>query len=273
MGPRAIRDSSTLYQFGHEQVYDFDMNETYEYGRVIDVGDVDIVHTDQIASHNRTRQAVEQILNAGMTPFILGGDHSITTPNCAALSVLGKPITLVQIDAHLDFVDKRHGVMYGHGNPMRRCLEMPHIRSLLQLGIRGVSSTAKSGFEDARRMGSNILSVRQVRQQGARAVAALVPQDSFVYLSIDIDGFDPSIAHGTGTPSHGGFLYYEVKDLLREIIVERAQQLVGLDLVEVSPPYDPTAVTSTLAARIVLDAMGFTDLSSKLKKGKQSDEL
>ena len=265
MGPRGIREASTLYQFGHAEVYDADTGETYQYGDVLDVGDVDIVHTDQEASLNRTREAVEQVLRAGVTPFILGGDHATTAPVCSALAVLSKPVVLVQIDAHLDFVDERHGVRYGHGNCMRRCLEMPHISSMLQLGIRSVSSTAKSSFEDAERMGSKILSVREVRKLGTESTAALVPQGAQVYFSIDIDGFDPSIAPGTGTPSHGGFSYYEVKDLLREIIF-RASDVVGLDLVEVSPPYDPAQVTSLLAARILFDAMGFI----KLKRAQTS---
>lgn len=260
MGPRGIREASTLYQFGHAEVYDADTGETYQYGDVIDIGDVDIVHTDQHLSLNRTRDAVELILRTGVTPFILGGDHATTAPVCSALSSLSKPVFLVQIDAHLDFVDERHGVRYGHGNCMRRCLEMPHISAMLQLGIRSVSSTAKSSFEDAHRMGSTILSVRKVRELGVKHVASLVPSGALVYFSIDIDGFDPSIAPGTGTPSHGGFSYYEVKDLLREIILFRASDVAGLDLVEVAPPYDPAQVTSLLAARVVFDAMGFIKL-------------
>lgn len=257
MGPRAIREASTLYQFGHAEVYDFDTDETYSYGKIIDVGDADMVHSDIMASHNRTQFAMEQILEAGKTPFVLGGDHSITAPLCAALAKLERNVTVLQIDAHLDFVDERHGVRYGHGNCMRRCLEMPHVTGMIQLGIRGVSSTAKSGFEDAQSMGSQILSVRKVRELGPAAVAELLPPGQPVYVSLDIDGLDPSIAHGTGTPSHGGFLYYEVKDLLRAV-VGRAE-LVGMDLVEVSPPYDPAGVTATLAARLLLDAIGFAN--------------
>ncbi|CAL1170993.1 unnamed protein product [Cladocopium goreaui] len=251
MGPRGIREASTLYQFGHKEVYDSDTGETYSYGSVVDVGDVDIVHTDQVLSLNRTQEAVEAILRAQLTPMILGGDHAITAPVCAALAVLQKPLVVVQIDAHLDFVDQRHGVRFGHGNSMRRCLEMPRISSMFQLGIRGVSSTAKSGFEDAKTMGSTVLSVRKVRELGVASVVERVPSGSLVYISIDIDGLDPSIAPGTGTPSHGGFLYYEVKDLLR-LLISRTH-LVGLDLVEVSPPYDVAGVTTTLAARLVLD--------------------
>ncbi|CAK9041355.1 Agmatinase [Durusdinium trenchii] len=173
MGPRGIREASTLYQFGHKEVFDADTGETYSYGSVLDVGDVDIVHTDQATSLNRTQEAVEAILSANVTPIILGGDHAITAPVCAALQVLQRPVFLVQIDAHLDFVDQRHGVRFGHGNSMRRCLELPHIDSMLQLGIRGVSSTAKSGFQDAAAMGSTVLSVRKApaprgRQQVGR---------------------------------------------------------------------------------------------------------
>lgn len=260
-GPRSIREASTLYQFGHTQVYDFDTDETYEYGQIIDVGDADIVHTDVMSSHNRTQFAMETILEAGKTPIVLGGDHSITAPLCAALAKLQRDVIVVQIDAHLDFVDERHGVRYGHGNCMRRCLEMGHIKSLLQLGIRGVSSTAKSGFEDAQRMGSTILSVRKVREMGPEQVSKLLPAGAAVYVSLDIDGLDPSIAHGTGTPSHGGFLYYEVKDLLKAIVHQT--DFVGMDLVEVSPPYDPAGVTATLAARLLLDTMGFANMKAK----------
>ena len=256
MGPRSVREASTLYAFGHKEVYDADTDETYQYGNVIDIGDVDVVHTDTLETHNRTQAVAELILKSGITPFIIGGDHSITSPICAALAALGQKLVLIQIDAHLDFVDERHGVRYGHGNPMRRCLEMEHVSRLFQLGIRGVSSTAKSGFDDAKRMGSTIFSVRKIRELGVQAVVDMIPVNSHVYLSIDIDGFDPSIAGGTGTPSHGGFTYYEVKDLLRGII-SKSQKLVGLDLVEVSPPYDPAQVTATLAARVILDAMGF----------------
>merc|ERR1719189_2149862 len=112
-------------------------------------------------------------------------------------------------------------------------------------------------------MGSTIFSVRKVRELGIEAVASKVPFDCLLYISIDIDGLDPSIAGGTGTPSHGGFTYYEVKDLLRAMIA-RSQRLVGLDLVEVSPPYDPNQVTATLAARLLLDAMGFANGKNKV---------
>lgn len=97
---------------------------------------------------------------------------------------------LVQIDAHLDFVDERHGVRHGHGNPMRRAAERSHITGMTQIGIRNVSSTAREGYDDARGFGSDILSVRQVRAMGVEALLERIPAGVNYYVSIDIDGFD-----------------------------------------------------------------------------------
>ncbi|MEO1552272.1 MAG: arginase family protein, partial [Pseudomonadota bacterium] len=162
-----------------------------------------------------------------------------------------KPFHILQIDAHLDFVDERHGVRHGHGNPMRRAAEQPFVTGLTQVGIRNVSSTAKEGYDDARNMGSDILSVRQARALGAEGVAARIPAGARVYVTLDIDAFCPSIAPGTGTPSHGGFLYYEVLELLQQMA--RNHDVVGFDLVEVAPDYDPTGSTAVLAAQLTLN--------------------
>ena len=162
---------------------------------------------------------------------------------------------LIQIDAHLDFVDERHGVRHGHGNPMRRAAEQDHISGLTQLGIRNVSSTAKEGYEAARKMGSDILSVRQVRKLGTQAALERIPESVPAYVTIDIDAFCPSIAPGTGTPSHGGFLYYEVLELLQGIA--KRNEVVGIDLVEVAPDYDPSGSTQILAAQLLMNFLGF----------------
>jgi len=187
-------------------------------------------------------------------PLILGGDHSITSPALKAYDQIG-PIHVVQIDAHLDFVDERHGVRYGHGNPMRRASEMSHISGITQLGIRNVSSSNRNDYQAARETGSQLLSVRQFRKIGAQGVLdELIPADKNYYVTIDIDGFDPSIAPGTGTPSHGGFLYYEVLEFLAGLAEHG--NVKGMDLVEVSPPHDPAGVTSILAAQILMNAVG-----------------
>ena len=138
---------------------------------------------------------------------------------------------------------------------MRRAAEKNYVSGLTQLGIRNVSSTAKEGYEDARARGSDILSVRQVRQLGKEAVLNRIPPNHRYYITIDIDAFCPSIAAGTGTPSHGGFLYYEVLELLQGL--SQQGHVVGVDLVEVAPAYDPTESTQILAAQLLLNFIGF----------------
>ena len=255
-GPRAVREASTLFAFGHAGAYDHEDDATYlgPDVRIVDMGDADIVHTDTTTSHANIEFAVRKALDARALPVVIGGDHSVNIPCINAYSERG-PIHVVQIDAHLDFVDQRHGVRFGHGNPMRRAAEKNYVTGLTQLGIRNVSSTAKEGYGAARAMGSDILSVRQIRKLGTKAVLARVPKDAALYITIDIDAFCPSIAPGTGTPSHGGFLYYEVLELLQGL--SRAHRIVGIDLVEVAPDYDLSGSTQILAAQILLNFIGF----------------
>lgn len=255
-GPRAVREASTLFSFGHAGAYDHEDDATYlgPDVRIVDLGDADIVHTDTEKSHANIEAGVRAILKAGALPVVIGGDHSVNIPCIRAFDGQG-PIHILQIDAHLDFVDERHGVRHGHGNPMRRAAETDYVTGLTQLGIRNVSSTAKEGYDAARKMGADILSVRQVRALGPEGVLARIPKDARLYVTIDIDGFCPSIAPGTGTPSHGGFLYYEVLEILQG--VANAHDIVGIDLVEVAPDYDPTGSTAILAAQILLNFLGF----------------
>jgi len=255
-GPRAIREASTLFSFGHAGAYDHEDDITYlaaDKTRIVDIGDADIIHTDTAQSHANIETGVRAILAAGAVPVVLGGDHSVNIP-CINAFRDQEPFHLVQIDAHLDFVDERHGVTAGHGNPMRRAAEKPWVKGLSQFGIRNVSSTAREGYEDARSFGSDILSVRQIRKLGIDAVLDRLPENERFYVTIDIDGFDPSIAPGTGTPSHGGFMYYEILELLDGLC--RRGNIVGIDLVEVAPDYDPTGSTSTLAAQLLLNFIG-----------------
>ena len=257
MGPRGIRQASTLFAFGHAGSYDHEDDVTYlprERVQLVDAGDIDILHTDAMTSLANVETGVRALLDRGALPVVLGGDHAVTAPAIAAFSEHG-PLHVVQFDAHLDFVDDRMGVRFGHGNCMRRAAEMDHVAGLTQLGVRGVSSTAKAGYDAARAMGSTILSVRHVRDLGADAVLARIPEGARYYVTIDVDGFDPSIAPGTGTPSHGGFTYYEVLELLQGLVGRG--EIVGLDLVEVAPPYDTAEVTQILAAQLLLSTLGF----------------
>ncbi|MFJ3073611.1 MULTISPECIES: agmatinase [Pseudomonas] len=258
-GPRGIREASTLFSFGHSGAYDHEDDVTYltqEQVRMVDVGDADIVHTDMASSNANIEAAVRQILASGAMPVVLGGDHSIHAPVIKAFEGRG-PIHIIHFDAHLDFVDERHGVRYGHGSPLRRASELDHIVGMTQMGIRNVSSSNRDDYDAARDAGSQILSVRDVRRLGPEGVLAKIPQGRDYYITIDIDGFDPSIAPGTGTPSHGGFLYYEVLEIIQALARRSQGRVVGMDLVEVAPAYDPAGVTSILAAQLLMNSIGF----------------
>lgn len=255
-GPRSIREASTLFSFGHDGAYDHEDDVTYlteDQGRIVDIGDADIIHTDQERSLANIEFGVRKILKAGAIPVILGGDHSVNI-GCINAFDDQEPFHVVHIDAHLDFVDERMGVRNGHGSPLRRAAEKPYVTGLTQLGIRNVSSTNREGYEDARRMGSDILSVRQFRALGVEKVIERIPAGQRYYFTIDIDGFDPSIAPGTGTPSHGGFTYYEVLELLEGLT--RRGKVIGMDLVEVAPDYDHTGTTAILAAQLLMNVIG-----------------
>jgi agmatinase len=252
-GPKAIREASALFSLVRRGAYDHEEDILYfppNRWKFADLGDADIIHTDTVRSHANIEFGVRKILEHGTLPVVLGGDHSINIPCINAFEGHGD-IHLVQIDAHLDFTDERHGVRHGHGSPMRRAAEKPYVTGLTQIGIRNLSSMGREGFETARRMGSDIMSVRQFRKLGVEEVLARVPAGKRYYITIDIDAFDPSIAAGTGTPSHGGFTYYEVLELLAGLA--KRGPVVGVDLVEVAPDYDHTGTTALLAAQILVN--------------------
>jgi agmatinase len=245
-----------FHGFGPEGVFDFEDEVTYltaEEVRIVDAGDSDVIYADTKRSLANAELAVRALLDAKTMPYILGGDHAITMATVAAYSN-EKPIQIVHLDAHFDFIDGRNGITWGHGSPMRRASEMAHVKGITTLGPHNMAAVSKKDYEAAKAYGTHVVPLRKFRAIGAKAALAHIADGERVYVSIDIDSFDPSIAPGTATISHGGFTYYEAKDLLRE--VARRFHVVGVDFVEVSPPYDPSGITSLLAARTSLDFIG-----------------
>ena len=255
-GPRSIRELSMFHGFGPAGVFDFEDEVTYlsaEEVKIVDAGDSDVIYGDTQRSLANAEQAVRALRDAKAMPFIFGGDHSISMATIAAYSN-EKPIHIVHLDAHFDFSAGRNGITWGHGSPMRRASEMAHVKGITTIGPRNMGAIGAKDWEAAKAYGLNAVPLRKFRAQGAVASLAHIPDGERVYVSIDIDGFDPSIAPGTGTISHGGFTYYEGKEILRE--VAKRFEVVGVDFVEVSPPYDPSGVTALLAARTSLDFIG-----------------
>jgi len=253
-GPRGIRDASAIYAFHGMGYYDHEFDEQFLDGvRFADCGDVDIIHMDpQRSLHNAERDARE-LLDKDVLLVVLGGDHAVPIPILRAFEDHG-PLHVVQFDAHLDFVDERFGVREAHGNPMRRISEMAHVSGMTQIGIRGLGSSARQDFEDARAYGSDIIGPRLFRKLGPDKVAERLPQGARFYVTIDCDALDPALAPGNGSPSPGGLNYYELTDTLRGIAARG--EVVGFDFCEVAPMYDPSGVTCQVAAQVVLDFVG-----------------
>jgi agmatinase len=253
-GPRGIRNGSAIYGMRTVRYYDAEFDEIYLDGvRIVDCGDVDMIHGRPDACLANIEASIGQILSRGALPVTLGGDHSVPIPILRAFHDHG-PLVVVQIDAHLDFVDERFGVREGHGNVMRRIAEMDHVSGIAQIGIRGPGSSDPQDFEDAKAMGSVIIGPREFRRLGVEAVLERIPGAERYYVTMDCDGFDPALMPGNGSPSPGGLGYHEVVDLLRGVAAKG--DVVGFDFVEVAPMYDPTEITQQTAARVILDFLG-----------------
>jgi agmatinase len=146
-----------------------------------------------------------------------------------------------------------YGTPHYHGTPIRRSLTGGHVSGVTQVGIRGLNS-GREDWEEARSLGVDVVTAVEFKERGIERALASVPSGASLYVTIDIDAFDPSIAPGTGTPEPGGLTYLEGRGLLRALAAHG--RVVGFDIVEVSPPYDHAELTSILASRLVLDLMG-----------------
>ncbi len=254
-GPRAIRESSLRYAFfgtgpGKRGYWDLEAGRRrLTQFRLVDCADVDIVALDLEGNFQRISDAVASVTAQGALPIILGGDHSITFPVVRGLERTG-PLSLVHIDAHLDFRDEVGGVRFGHGCPIRRVAELPFIQDIVTLGIRGLRANEED-LEAAGARGNRIVTAAALRRDGLAAALAQVPHAERIYVTLDIDALDPGIAPGTGTPDPGGLSYTEVRDLLQGIA--RKGRIIGFDLVEVNPWLDPTGVTPLTAAQLIIE--------------------
>ena len=255
LGPRRIREVSTHYARGDAGFYDPENKEQLLAApiKIVDCGDADVLHGDIEYSFQSIEWSIRKILEKGAMPAVMGGDHSITIPIGRALESLDSKVSVIQFDAHLDWTNNVGPQRYGNGSPMRRLSEMDHIDKMAQIGLRGLGSSRREDFEDAMTYGSVLISSRDVQQLGPQGVLARIPKANKYFVSIDIDGFDMSIAPGVGSPSPGGMNYNDVSDMLSGIC--QMGEIVGFDLVEVAPQYDPAGITCRLAAMTMLNMM------------------
>jgi agmatinase len=267
-GPRHIREMSMrhAYRYGSRTgFYDFETDQRFLVDEVLnnrlwDCGDVDIVYTKTEQTFDNITRGVGTILSRGAFPVIFGGDHSISYP---ALRAYKKgPVDVVVIDAHLDFTDVVAGVTLGGGNPFRRATELGTLGKIVHIGIRGLRNSPQVRAE-AIANGNVIVTTKDVRDKGVeQCLRAALPLKN-VYLSVDVDGLDPSIAPGCSGSDPGGLYYEEALNII-EFVTSHAN-VVGYDITEVNPTIDPSDITAGLAAALTLQFLRCASLSPHWK--------
>lgn len=251
-GPEAIRSASVLLRPYHP----FLGVHLFEHLSIIDYGDAPVAPGFIEDSLRRIADFLTPLTTAGVIPIGLGGDHSVLLGELRAVAAAYGPVALVQFDSHPDTWDAYFGHRYTHGTVVRRAAEEGLIRPehSIQVGLRG-PLYGPADWQAARDLGLEILSAAEVRALGLDAVVRRILRrvgDHPTFLSVDIDFFDPAYAPGTGTPEVGGFASWEGLALLRGLA---GLPVVGADVVEVLPAYDPGGITALLAANVVYEVL------------------
>ena len=256
--PAALR--AALIGYGRlADHYDFDIGSVRP-DHAVDCGDVPGDPADPPGNRAAITAAVRALLDADAIPVVLGGDDSVPIPMFRAFEGRG-PLTVVQIDAHLDWRDEVRGEKYGWSSPMRRASEMPWIQRMVQVGLRGIGSARAEEVADARAWGSRLVPAADVHRHGIARVLDMVDADANCLVTLDCDGIDPSILPAVLARAPGGLLYWQVLELLSGLAAKC--RIVGFDLVEFMPSRDITGIAALTAARLVCNAIAAIATSQK----------
>jgi agmatinase len=247
----AVRVASQ--QFAEDLTHhDFDLGRPFlrEGGpRLVDVGDVPVVFGAGDQNVRRADEALAQIVGRGVMPLAIGGDDSIPPIVARALADHGT-FDVVTIDAHLDFRDEVEGERFGRSSPARRISELPQVMSVTQIGLRGIGGSRTPELEEARAAGHRLITAAEVHEHGQRWLRDQLPSGGDVFVSIDCDGLDPSVAPGTGWPQPGGLTFRHVAAVIAEL--SRTSSIVGGDVVELLPSRDINGLTALTATRLLM---------------------
>lgn len=255
--PSAIRLESARLSIGLDQ-WDFDLGGPLFNGqniRVVDCGDIPGDPADIKGHYRIAETVVKTILNRKALPVVIGGDHGVPIPVFRALDGHG-PITLVQIDAHIDWRDEINGVHEGYSSPIRRASELSHIDRIFQIGMRGQGSARAKEVEDALAYGAEIITAYEVHEKGMDSILDRIPANERYYLTIDADGLDPTVMPAVGAPAAGGLLFHHVRTLIHGLV--KKGRLLGMDIVEITPKRDINGISSLTAGQLILNFIGAT---------------
>lgn len=251
-GPRELRNQSSLMR----RVHHVTGLSPYDRARIADCGDVITDPFDLMRSLDLISAHYAGVRQAGALPLTAGGDHLISLPILRGLASEG-PVGLIQFDAHSDTYDSFfNGARYTHGTPFRRAIEEGLVdpKRFVQIGLRGAISDA-GNYDYAREVGVRIIFIEEFSARGVEDVMAearAIVGDRPTYVTFDIDGIDPSQAPGTGTPEIGGFSTREAQQMVRLL---DGLDIIGADLVEVAPPFDPSGLTALTGATIMFELL------------------
>jgi agmatinase len=248
--PAALRAALRAYAATAGQ-YDFDLDAVPP-ADAVDCGDLAGDPGDPAGNRARITAAARSLLDRGVRPVLLGGDDSVPIPFLQAYEGHG-PITVVQVDAHLDWRDEVGGERLGYSSTMRRASEMPWVERIVQVGLRGIGSARAADVADARAWGSRLVPAAALHRGGVGPVLDLVPAEAACVVTLDCDGLDPSIMPAVIAPAPGGLGYGQALDLIHGLAAKA--RLVGFDLVEFVPARDPAGLAALTAARLVANAV------------------
>jgi agmatinase len=248
VAPTAVRRrSQRLARFRDHWDFDIDAPLLPVSGaRLVDAGDVAGDATDGPGNAARIEAAIADILDRGAVPICLGGDDSVPIPILRAFAGHG-PITVLQVDAHLDFRDEVDGVTEGYSSPMRRASEMEHVDRVVHVGLRGVGSARAADVEASRAAGNLLVTARTLRERGVPWLLEQVAPEASVFVAFDCDGLDPSTFPAVAAPSPGGLSFVEAADLLGGI----GPRLAGAVFTEFVPALDVNDLSALVATRLV----------------------
>ena len=221
--------------------------------RFADIGDLPTRSEDGPGNRDLIERTTRAIVAAGALPIMLGGDDSVPIPFLAGLEARG-PLTILQIDAHIDWRQERRGEPLGYSSTMRRASELPHVERIVQVGMRGYGSARAEEIGIADAWGAEIVTARDVHHHGVGVALERIPEGSRVAVTIDLDAFDASLMPAVMAPTPGGLDYTQVTDLIDGVV--RRGELVAFDLIEFAPGRDRDGVCATTAAMLVQFAVG-----------------
>jgi len=259
-GPAAIRKVSALLRH-HNPILNI---SPYDFLSGIDYGDLPVVPGYIEEGYKRIEESLIPVLEAGIVPILLGGDHAITLPELRAITKIHGQVSLIHFDSHSDTVDEYFGKPYNHGTPFKRAVEenLLLVDNSIQVGLRG-SIYSPEHLDIPKDLGFEVITTQEVREIGIKEVTKRIYdriRQTKVFISFDIDFVDPAFAPGTGTPEVGGFTSSEAIELVRGL---KGLNFVGFDLVEVLPAFDPSEITALLASNIIYEFISLLALNKK----------